>query len=221
MRISAIAFAFCVGAVTLGAACNEGAKSGSTPEAAAPAGPAPDSFQVVFETSRGNFTVDVLRSWAPKGADRFYDLVQDKFFDGARFFRVVPGFVVQFGLNGEPKRNEQWDKRITDDSVTHSNLRGVLTFATEGLNTRSHQLFINLADNPRLDRMGFSPIGRVVDGMSVVDSLNSEYGESPDQGMIQSLGNSYLERMFPRLDYIKTARVAGSAVGSGGNGGTP
>jgi peptidyl-prolyl cis-trans isomerase A (cyclophilin A) len=152
----------------------------------------------------------VVRSWAPKGADRFYDLVQDHFFDGAKFFRVVPGFVVQFGLNADPKRNERWlDQRIADDPVSHSNLRGTLTFATEGPNTRAHQLFINLVDNARLDRMGFSPIGRVVDGMAVVDSLYSEYGEAPDQHMIQTLGNSYLERMFPKLDYIKTARIEG------------
>jgi peptidyl-prolyl cis-trans isomerase A (cyclophilin A) len=203
-RIVAFAFALCVGTVALGAAC---------PEDAGPAvtrtGPAPDSFRVEFVTSRGNFSVDVFRAWAPLGADRFYDLVETQFFDGARFFRVVPGFVVQFGLNGEPKRNERWLKeRLPDDSVTQSNVRGTLTFATEGPNTRANQLFINLGNNARLDRLGFAPIGRVVDdGMTVVDSLYSEYGESPDQGMIQSLGNSYLERMFPKLDYIKTARI--------------
>ena len=171
---------------------------------------APDSFRVAFETSRGPFTVDVIRAWAPKGADRFYTLVNEKFFDDARFFRVVPEFVVQFGLNGDPKRNEPWDsRRLVDDSVTHSNTRGTITFATEGPNTRTHQLFINLGDNQRLDAMGFAPIGRVVEGMNVVDSLYSGYGESPDQQLIQTIGNRYLDRAFPKLDRIKTARVVG------------
>jgi peptidyl-prolyl cis-trans isomerase A (cyclophilin A) len=206
MRRSVIGFVVGVAALTLGAACPD---RGGQSEADARVGPAPDSFRVAFETSRGTFEVDVLRSWAPKGADRFYDLVESQFFDGAKFFRVAPGFVVQFGLNGDPKRNERWLKeRIPDDSVTHSNVRGTLTFATEGKDTRANQVFINLADNARLDRLGFAPIGRVVDGgMAVVDSLYSEYEEAPDQHMIQTLGNSYLERMFPKLDYIKTARI--------------
>jgi peptidyl-prolyl cis-trans isomerase A (cyclophilin A) len=169
---------------------------------------APDSFRVTFETSRGPFVVQVSRAWAPLGADRFYDLTQQHFFDDARFFRVVPGFVVQFGLNGDPKVNEPWDaKRLPDDAVRQTNARGTIVFATQGPNTRSHQLFINLADNARLDGMGFSPMGRVVDGMSVVDSLYSGYGESPDQTLIQTLGNSYLDRTFPKLDRIKTARI--------------
>lgn len=173
-------------------------------------GPAPDSFRVVFATSKGDVTVDVLRSWAPKGVDRFYRLVLDHFFDDARFFRVVPGFIVQFGLNANPKRNELWDERIGDDSVKQSNLRGTLTFATEGDSSRGHQLFFNLGENSRLDRLGFSPIGRVVDGLTRLDSINAEYDESPDQHMIQTLGNSYLQRMFPRLDYIKTVRLDGN-----------
>jgi peptidyl-prolyl cis-trans isomerase A (cyclophilin A) len=167
----------------------------------------PDSFRVVFETSRGPFVVQVSHEWAPRGADRFYDLVQQHFFDDTRFFRVVPGFVVQFGLSGDPKKNEPWDKRIPDDSVRQTNARGTIVFATQGPNTRSHQLFINLADNARLDGMGFAPIGRVIEGMNVVDSLYSEYGESPDQQFIQTLGNGYLDRTFPKLDRIKTARV--------------
>jgi peptidyl-prolyl cis-trans isomerase A (cyclophilin A) len=170
---------------------------------------APDSFRVTFETSRGPFVVQILRAWAPLGADRFYDLTQQHFFDDARVFRVVPGFVVQFGLNGDPKVNEPWDaKRLPDDSVRQTNARGTIVFATQGPNTRSHQLFINLADNARLDGMGFSPMGRVVDGMNVVDSLYSGYGESPDQQYIQTLGNSYLDRTFPKLDRIKTARIS-------------
>jgi peptidyl-prolyl cis-trans isomerase A (cyclophilin A) len=170
---------------------------------------APDSFRVTFETSRGPFVVQISRAWAPLGADRFYDLTQQHFFDDSRFFRVVPGFVVQFGLNGDPKVNEPWDaKRLPDDSVRQTNARGTIVFATQGPNTRTHQLFINLADNPRLDGMGFSPMGRVVDGMNIVDSLYSGYGESPDQQYIQTLGNSYLDRTFPKLDRIKTARIA-------------
>jgi peptidyl-prolyl cis-trans isomerase A (cyclophilin A) len=183
-----------------------------TEKAAPPAkqivsGPAPDSFRVAFETSKGRFVVQVNRAWAPLGADRFRDLVHDGFFDDARFFRVVPGFVAQFGLNGDPQKNVPWDKRIGDDSVRQTNARGTLVFATEGPRTRTHQLFINLVDNPRLDKLGFAPIGRVVDGMSAVDSLYGGYGDRPDQEFIQSLGNSYLQRMFPKLDYVKTARV--------------
>jgi len=189
----------------MAAACREKAPVASSTVIA---GPAPDSFRVVFETSRGPFVVQVNRPWAPKGVDRLYELVQQGFFDDSRFFRVVPGFVVQFGLSADPKLNERWDKRIADDSVSQSNLRGTLTFATQGPDTRSHQLFINLADNPRLDAMGFSPIGRVVEGMNVVDSLYSGYGESPDQESIRTLGNAYLDRSFPKLDRIKTARVS-------------
>jgi len=190
-------------ALTL-AGCAEKAPAASKP----PVGPAPDSFNVAFETSKGTFVVQVIRAWAPRGADRFRELVADGFFDDDRFFRVVPDFVVQWGLNGDPKRNEQWDdKRLVDDSVKQSNLRGTITFATEGPNTRTHQVFINLHDNARLDRMGFAPFGKVVQGMNVVDSLYSGYGEDPDQQFIQSMGNSYLARLFPKLDYIKTARL--------------
>lgn len=205
-RRSILALALFASVATLGAACPD--RSGQD-GVVSRVGPAPDSFRVVFETSRGNFSIDVLRAWSPNGADRFYDLVQSDFFDGARFFRIVPGFIVQFGLNGDPKRNEPWLKqRLPDDSVTHSNARGTITFATEGPRSRANQVFINLGDNARLDRLGFTPIGKVVDGMTVVDSLYSGYGENPDQHMIQTLGNSYLERMFPKLDYIKTARIA-------------
>jgi peptidyl-prolyl cis-trans isomerase A (cyclophilin A) len=182
----------------------------AAPATAAPA-PAPDSFRVAFETSRGTFVVAVTRAWSPKGADRFHDLVQSGFLDDNRFFRVVPHFVAQFGLNDKPAINDQWDaKRLVDDSVKHSNTRGTLVFATQGPNTRAHQLFINLADNARLDGMGFSPFGRVVKGMDVVDSLYSGYGESPDQQMIGTLGNSYLTRTFPKLDYVKTAKIVTS-----------
>jgi peptidyl-prolyl cis-trans isomerase A (cyclophilin A) len=183
-------------------------KSSPSTKAAAPR-QVPDSFRVRFETTRGPFVVQVSRAWAPIGADRFYDLTDQHFFDDARFFRVVPGFVVQFGLNGDPKVNEPWDaKRLPDDSVRQTNARGTIVFATQGPKTRTHQLFINLADNARLDGMGFAPIGRVIEGMNVVDSLYADYGESPDQQYIQTLGNSYLDRTFPKLDHIKTARIS-------------
>jgi peptidyl-prolyl cis-trans isomerase A (cyclophilin A) len=192
-------------AATLAAACGN-----SAPDAAAvPAGPAPDSFRVTFETSRGPFVVEALRGWSPNGVDRFHALTRAGFFDENRFFRVIPGFIAQFGLNDKPKVNELWDARpIPDDPVRHGNLRGTITFATEGPNTRSHQLFVNLADNPRLDKLGFTPIGRVVSGMEVVDSIYAGYEEEPSQRMIQRLGNSYLARMFPKLDYVRTARVS-------------
>lgn len=182
----------------------------SGPAAAAPSTTtAPDSFRVDFETTRGHFVVQVNRAWAPAGADRFYQLVGQQFFDGEKFFRVVPGFVAQFGLNGDPKVNAPWDsKMLPDDSVRHGNAKGTLTFAAMQVpNTRSHQLFFNLKDNPMLDKIGFAPIGTVVQGIAVVDSLYSGYGEDPDQTSIQNLGNSYLDRAFPKLDAIKTARI--------------
>jgi cyclophilin family peptidyl-prolyl cis-trans isomerase len=173
-------------------------------------GQAPDSFRVTFETTRGSFVVQVNRAWAPHGADRFYALVQNQFFDGDPFFRVVPGFIAQFGLNLNPKINAQWDEpRIPDDSVTQHNLRGTLTFASEGPNSRNHQLFFNFDDkNVRLDRTGFAPIGKVVSGMDVVDSIYSAYGDSPEQHFINTMGKSYLDRMFPKLDYIKTVKLS-------------
>jgi peptidyl-prolyl cis-trans isomerase A (cyclophilin A) len=185
---------------------------GGTPEALDVAsGPAPDTFRVAFETNRGTFVVEAVRAWAPHGVDRFYALTRAGFFDEDRFFRVIPGFVAQFGINDKPNVNERWDEKpIPDDSVHQSNARGALTFATEGPGTRTHQLFVNLADNPRLDKQGFAPIGRVVTGMEVVDSLYGGYEDAPVQRLIQRLGNSYLARMFPKLDYVKTARVIGS-----------
>ena len=180
----------------------------SAPARAAVTGPAPAAFRVSFQTSKGAFVVDVTRSWAPIGADRFYALVSEGFFDENRFFRVLPGFIAQFGANDEKKRNEQWEKKpIADDPVTEKNTRGTLTFASEGANSRTHQLFVNLKDNPSLDGQGFAPIGRVVQGMSVVDSLYDDYGETPRYQLIATLGNSYLTRMFPKLDYIQTATI--------------
>lgn len=196
---------FCVAAIAVTACAT---KSDNSAAAAIVNSPSLDSFRVVFETSKGRFVVAVHRDWASRGADRIRQLVDSKFFDENRFFRAVPGFVVQFGVNGNPRVNEVWDTlKIVDDSVRKSNLRGSVSFASQGPDTRSHQIFINLADNARLDPLGFAPFGRVVEGMDVVDSLYTGYGEQPDQLYIQTVGNSYLTRMFPKLDYVKTARV--------------
>lgn len=170
----------------------------------------PDTFRVAFETSRGPFVVEAIRAWAPNGADRFHRLARSGFFDEARFFRVVPDFIAQFGLHGDRRTNERWARRpIPDDTARQSNLRGTIVFTSTGPNTRSHQMFINLVDNTQLDTQGFAPFGRVVEGMAVVDSLYGGYGEEPSQHLIVRLGNSYLTRMFPKLDYIRTARIVG------------
>src|SRR5262245_25219680 len=176
---------------------------------------APATFKATFDTSVGPFVVEVHRDWAPQGADRFYNLVKNGFYDNARFFRVIEGFMVQFGINGDPKIATAWrDADIKDDPVKQSNERGTITFATAGPNTRTTQVFINFGDNAGLDGQGFSPFGKVVSGMNVVDSLYGGYGEGapngngPDQGRIQSQGNAYLEQSFPKLDFIKTATIA-------------
>jgi peptidyl-prolyl cis-trans isomerase A (cyclophilin A) len=170
---------------------------------------APAEFRASFDTSAGPFVVLVHRSWAPKGADRFYNLVKYGFFDNARFFRVIPGFMAQFGINGDPGIQAPWrDANLTDDPVTQSNTRGRITFAmTPRPNTRSTQVFINFKSNANLDSQGFAPFGEVVSGMEAVDKLNGEYGEQPDQGLIQSQGNAYLTKAFPRLDYVKKATI--------------
>ena len=169
---------------------------------------APDQFKVRFETSKGPFVVEVHRDWSPNGADRFYELVQSGFFNDSRFFRIVPGFIVQWGINKDPKVAAEWrSKNIPDDPVRQSNLRGYITYAMAGKNTRTTQLFINLADNPALDQQGFSPFGKVVEGMETIQNLYSGYGEAPDQTMIQTQGNAYLESQFPQLDYIKSTKV--------------
>jgi peptidyl-prolyl cis-trans isomerase A (cyclophilin A) len=175
-------------------------------------GTAPDSFRVAFETSKGSFIVAVNRSWSPHGADRFHELAANHFFDDQRFFRVLSGYIAQFGASGDPKINDLWEgKKIPDDPRTRTNARGTVSFAAEGTDSRTHQLFINLKDNPKLDAQNFIPIGRVVEGMEVVDALDDDYGESPKYHLIATLGNSYLRRMFPKLDYIKTARVVGDS----------
>lgn len=192
----------------------------SPPAPAAPAVPvvAPDSFVVAFETTAGSFDVVVRRALAPIGVDRFHALVREGFFDGARFFRVVPGFVVQFGIPADTAVAAAWrDRSIDDDSVRASNVRGTIAFAHGGPGTRTTQLFINLADNPKLDTLGtvgFPPFGEVVgDGMAVVDSLYDGYGEGaprglgPRQDSIRVQGEPYLAREFPLLDRIVRARI--------------
>ncbi len=175
---------------------------------------APATYKVKFDTSKGTFVVEVHRDWAPNGADRFYNLVKNGYYNDTRFFRVISGFMVQFGINGDPKLNRVWrDANIKDDPVRASNKRGTITFATAGPDTRTTQVFINFANNSGLDDQGFAPFGEVISGMEVVDSLYAGYGEGaprgdgPDQSLIQSQGNAYLKKDFPRLDYIKTATI--------------
>jgi len=169
---------------------------------------APAVFKAKFTTNAGDFVVEVHREWAPLGADRFYNLVRYGYFTNAAFFRVVPGFVVQFGLSANPAVNKVWKTAtIQDDPVVQSNKRGYLVFATAGPNTRTTQLFINFADNTRLDRMGFAPFGNVVEGMNVVDKIYPAYGESPRQDLITEQGDAYLKAKFPDIDKIKLARI--------------
>jgi peptidyl-prolyl cis-trans isomerase A (cyclophilin A) len=172
---------------------------------------APAIFKARFDTSVGPFVVEVHRDWAPLGADRFYNLVKYGFFDGVRFFRAVRNFMVQFGINGDPSVQRPWrDANIPDDPVKQSNKRGYVTFAMSTQpNTRSTQVFINFKDNGFLDKTGFAPFGEVVSGMEVVDKINAEYGEAPsqEQGRIQTQGNAYLAKAFPKLDYVTKATI--------------
>lgn len=176
---------------------------------------APDEFKVRFSTTKGDFVIEVNRDWAPNGADRFYNLVKIGYFNDVAFFRNIEGFMVQFGINGDPAVNRKWkNSNIKDDPVKESNKRGYVTFAQRGdPNSRSTQFFVNFGDNSFLDGQRFAPFGRVVEGMKVVDSLYNGYGEGaprglgPDQGRLQDEGNAYLNRDFPKLDYIKTAKL--------------
>ncbi|MBI4890819.1 MAG: peptidylprolyl isomerase [Acidobacteria bacterium] len=166
-----------------------------------------DTFKVKLETTKGDVVIQVTKAWAPLGAEQFYNLVTSGFYDGAKFFRVVPNFVVQFGLAADPNVTAANDARIKDDPVTQTNSRGRLTFATAGPNTRTTQLFINLGNNAFLDKQGFSPFGEVVEGMGVIDQVFAGYGEQPNQGHIRMQGAAYLDKSFPKLDGIIKASV--------------
>ena len=202
--ISALAFATLAGAAS--------AQNLSNP--AALREQAPPVYKAKFDTTKGTFVVEVHRDWAPNGADRFYNLVKNGFYDNVRFFRVISGFMVQFGIHGDPKISAPWrEAQLKDDPVKQSNKRGYITYAMAGPNTRTSQVFINFGDNASLDSQGFSPFGRVVTGMEVVDKLNAEYGEGaprgrgPDQSRMQMEGNAYLTKDFGRLDFIKKATI--------------
>jgi peptidyl-prolyl cis-trans isomerase A (cyclophilin A) len=174
---------------------------------------APETFQVKFTTTKGDFVVEVTRAWAPLGADRFYNLVKHGFFTDAAFFRNLSGFMVQFGLSADPAVNNAWrNANIKDDPGKQSNSPGMITFATAGPNTRTTQLFINFGNNTFLDSQGFSPFGKVISGMDVVKNLYSGYGERPDQGSITNQGKAYLDKNFPNLDSIKSATIVPAAA---------
>jgi peptidyl-prolyl cis-trans isomerase A (cyclophilin A) len=170
---------------------------------------APDLYRVNFETTKGVFVVEVRRAWAPRGADRFFNLVKNGFFTDCSFFRYVSGFIVQFGIPADPKVARVWYRaNIPDDPVKQGNTQATLVFATAGPNTRTTQLFINLGDNTQsLDGQGFAAFGKVIKGMDVVGKIYSGYGEKPDQGRIQNEGKTYLDKNFPKLDSIKSATI--------------
>ena len=176
---------------------------------------APEHYDIVFETTKGPFRARVHRDWSPNGADRLRELVEDGFFDGVAFFRVLDGFVAQFGISGDPATGARWrDRPIEDDPVKASNAKGTISFAMEGPGTRTTQLFVNLADNTRLDDMDFSPVAEVVEGIDVVESLYGGYGEGaprgngPSQAGLHQRGNEYLGESFPQLDYVTKAVIA-------------
>ncbi len=212
--------------LALFAGCSTSDNAGNAPlppeEVAAPTTPdssgrdpqAPDSYQVRLETTQGDVVIDVDRSLSPHGADRFYRLVKDGFYDGAKFFRVLEGFMAQVGMAADPEVNAKWqDAKIPDDPVRASNTPGMVSFATSGPNSRTTQFFINYGDNRTLDAMGFSPFGRVTEGMENVEKLYGDYGEGapegngPSQGRIAAEGNAYLDKEFPKLDAIKKATI--------------
>jgi cyclophilin family peptidyl-prolyl cis-trans isomerase len=195
-------------ALFLAAGCSDdstGIPPSITPDADIP--PA-ETFSVEFKTTAGDLIVDVTRAWSPLGADRFRELVEVGFYDDCRVFRVLPGFIAQFGMNGDPDVQRMWsNETFDDDPVLESNLRATMSFASAGPNTRTTQLFINYGDNSRLDDMGFSPFGVVRSGMDSADAFNADYGETPEQVEISGGGNEYLDTFFPNLDTITTARV--------------
>lgn len=169
---------------------------------------APPNYKARFITTKGNFTIAVTRDWAPNAADRFYNLVLIGYYNGVRFFRVLDGFMAQFGIHGDPAISAKWRvATIKDEPVVQGNKRGRITFAKGGPDSRTTQVFINFVDNQQLDGMGFPAFGEVIDGMSVVDSINKKNGERPNQGRIQMEGNGYLAKEFPDLDWIKEAVI--------------
>ena len=176
----------------------------------------PEQFQVKFETTKGDIIIEVHRAWAPIGADQFYNAVSQGFYNDCRFFRVLPGFMVQFGINGNPAVQAKWRKKVLkDDPVKKSNMPGYITYAMAGPNTRTTQLFISTGKNNFLDRQRFAPFGKVIKGMDVVTEIESKYREKPGQGAIQQQGNKYLNKNFPDLDYIKKATILKKTEGSG------
>ena len=208
MRASSLLAAACVAALTLTART---APPEKLTDPAKVTEKAPDVFKAKFDTTKGVFVVEVHRDWSPNGADRFYGLVKNGYYDGTKFFRVVPGFVVQWGIHGDPSIASKWLKsNIQDDPVKESNKKGYITYAKSGQpNSRSVQLFINLGNNAGLDKQGFSPFGKIVEGMDVVEKLNGEYGEGLTQlqGRIAAEGNAFLEKHYANLDAIKKATV--------------
>ena len=207
--ITAVAIAALAVPVVVGAQAEAGKARLKTP--AALKEKAPDKYKAKFDTSAGVIVIEVTRAWAPLGADRFYNLVKNGFYDDVRFFRVLDGFMAQVGMNGDPSIQKVWGQNnFPDDPVKESNKRGYVTFAKTGApNSRSTQIFINFGDNAFLDKDGFAPFGRVTEGMNVVDKLYGGYGKSnvPDQGRITTEGNAYLLKSYPKLDYIKKGTV--------------
>jgi peptidyl-prolyl cis-trans isomerase A (cyclophilin A) len=202
--LTALALAATVALPTMAAAQAPSLKNPASLKETAPA-----TYKVKLDTSAGPVVIEVHRDWAPLGADRFYNLVKNGFYDEARFFRVVPNFMAQFGMNGNPAVTKAWrNVELKDDPVKQGNKRGFVSYGNTGQpNSRGTQLFINFKDNTFLDSQRFAAFGQVVTGMDVADKINSEYGEKPDQSLIDSQGNAYLQKQFPKLDYIKTATI--------------
>lgn len=185
-------------------ACGDGAKA----PPAVPAGPMPDTFRVAFETTRGRFVVEAYRHWSPLGVKRFHELAAMGAFDDNSFYRVIPNFIAQFGIPGDPKLTVRLDSiRIPDEPRLVKNLRGTIAYAQEGPGSRSHTFYVNRRDADHLDTQGFTPFGRVIEGMAVIDSIQFPYRDRPDYHLIATLGNKYLKRMYPKTDYISSARL--------------
>ncbi|MGQ0734105.1 MAG: peptidylprolyl isomerase [Acidobacteriota bacterium] len=218
MTLRAITVGLTAAALMVGAVAGVATEQAASSALANPAAlkeAAPATFTANFDTSAGAFVITVRRDWAPHGADRFYNLVKNGFFNEARFFRAIPNFMVQFGIHGDPAISAAWrNARLPVDKVTQSNRRGFITYAMGGSpDTRTTQVFINFRNNTNLDAMGFAPFGEVTSGMDVVDKIFTGYGEGapggkgPEQGRIQAEGNAYLMKSFPKLDYVKTATI--------------